>query len=243
MGSGHVTSRVLSHPEMCGRYTITSPGQVIADAFGVEEPVELAPRYNVCPGQDVPVVRLARDGEHRRLDLVRWGLVPFFAKEPGAAARMINARAESAATSPAFREALRRRRCLIPADGFYEWQAAAGRGPKQPYYVHRADGRPLAFAGLWERWRGKDGARLDSCTILTTAPNELLAKVHDPMPVVLAPHAYELWLDRAMQDVERLRPLLVAPPSAGLVAYPVGTWVNDPKHDDPGCVARLESGA
>jgi putative SOS response-associated peptidase YedK len=225
---------------MCGRYTVTSPGQVIAEAFGVEGPVDLSPRYNVCPGQDVPVVRLARDGEHRRLDLVRWGLVPFFVKEPGPAARMINARAESAAQSPAFREALRRRRCLVPADGFYEWQATGtGRGRKQPFYVRREDGRPLAFAGLWERWRGNDGTRLDSCTILTTAPNELLAKVHDRMPVVLPPEAYALWLDRAMDDVERLRPLLVAPPARGLVAYPVGLRVNDPKTDDPACIAPL----
>jgi len=223
---------------MCGRYTVTSPGQVIAEAFGVDDPVELAPRYNVCPGQDVPVVRLARDGETRRIDLVRWGLVPFFAKDPGPAARMINARAETAATSPAFREALRRRRCLVPADGFYEWQGA-GRGRKQPFYVRREDGRPLAFAGLWERWRGKDGTKLDSCTILTTTPNELLAGIHDRMPVVVPPDAYARWLDRDLQDVEELRPLLATPPAAGLAAYPVGLHVNDPKHDDPQCIAPL----
>lgn len=227
---------------MCGRYTITSPAQVIAETFGVPNPeIELAPRYNVCPGEDVPVVRLGRDGE-RRLDLVRWGLVPWFVAEPGPAARMINARAETAATSPAFREALRRRRCLVPADGFYEWQAV-GRGPKQPHYVRRADGRPIAFAGLWERWRGKDGRRLDSCTILTTAPNELLAPIHDRMPVVLDPAAWATWLDRDVGDVERLRELLAPPPSTELVAYPVTTWVNDPKHDDPACIAPAEVAA
>ncbi len=224
---------------MCGRYTITSPAQVIAEVLGVPDPgIELAPRYNVCPGEDVPVVRLDREGE-RRLDLVRWGLVPWFVPEPGPAARMINARAETAATSPAFREALRRRRCLVPADGFYEWQAV-GRGPKQPYYVRRADGGPIVFAGLWERWRGKDGRRLDSCTILTTAPNELLAPIHDRMPVLLDRSAWATWLDRDVGDVERLRELLATPPPVELVAYPVSTWVNDPKHDDAACIASVE---
>ncbi|MEW6268200.1 MAG: SOS response-associated peptidase, partial [Thermodesulfobacteriota bacterium] len=207
---------------MCGRYTITSPAQVIAEAFGVDEPIELAPRYNVCPGQDVPVVRFRRGEEKRSLDMLRWGLVPWFAKEPGPAARMINARAETAATSPAFREALRERRCLVPADGFYEWQATADkRGRKQPFWLHRADARPLAFAGLWERWTAKDGRRIESCTILTTEPNELVRPIHDRMPVILPSDAYALWLDRDVQDIERVRELL-APARAGeLVATPV----------------------
>ena len=226
---------------MCGRYTVTSPGQVIAEAFDVDEPIELAPRYNVCPGQDVPVVRVRRGEDGRSLDLLRWGLVPWFAKEPGPAARMINARAERAATSPAFRDALRERRCLLPADGFYEWQASPhGRGAlKQPFYLRRADGKPIAFAGLWERWqsREKDGRRIESCTLLTTEPNDVLRPIHDRMPVLLHPDAWALWLDRDVHDVERLRPLLVPAPAGDLVAMPVTTWVNDPKHDDPQCVA------
>lgn len=223
---------------MCGRYTITSPGQVIAETFGVAGPVELAPRYNVCPGQDVPVVRTRHGADDRELDLLRWGLVPWFVKEPGPAARMINARAETAATSPAFREALQRRRCLLPADGFYEWQAASGkRGPKQPFHVRRADGRPMALAGLWERWKGKDGTRIESCTVLTTSPNELLASIHDRMPVVLPPDAWSLWLDRAVQDAARVLPLLVPAPADDMVAAPVSSWVNDPKHDDAQCLA------
>jgi putative SOS response-associated peptidase YedK len=224
---------------MCGRYTITSPAQVIAEVFGaVAGPVELAPRYNVCPGQDVPVVRTRHGADDRELDLLRWGLVPWFVKEPGPAARMINARAETAATSPAFREALHRRRCLLPADGFYEWQASAGkRGPKQPFHIRRADGRPLALAGLWERWKGPDGTKLESCTVLTTAPNALLAPIHDRMPVVLPPDAWSLWLDRTVQDVERIAPLLVSAPADEMVAVPVSTRVNDPKHDDPQCLA------
>src|SRR3954447_10106058 len=134
---------------MCGRYTITSSAQVIAEVFGVTEPFELAPHYNVCPGQDVPVVRARHGDGDRTLGLLRWGLVPWFVKQPAPAARMINARAETAATSPAFREALRRRRCLLPADGFYEWQASAvRRAPKQPFLVRRADQQPLALAGL-----------------------------------------------------------------------------------------------
>lgn len=224
---------------MCGRYTITSPGQIIAETFGIDEPIELAPRYNVCPGQDVPVVRTRHGASDRTLDLLRWGLVPWFAKEPSPAARMINARAETAATSPAFREALRRRRCLVPADGFYEWQAtaAARRAPKQPFLIRRADGKPLAFAGLWERWHGKDGSRIESCTLLTTMPNELLRDIHDRMPVILAPDAWALWLDRELQDVERVQPLLAPSPAEDLVATPVTTWVNDPRHDDPRCTA------
>ena len=224
---------------MCGRYTITSPAQVIAEVFGITGPVELAPRYNVCPGQDVPVVRTRHGADDRELDLLRWGLVPWFVKEPGPAARMINARAETAATSPAFREALHRRRCLLPADGFYEWQASPDkkRGPKQPFHIRRADGRPLALAGLWERWKGPDGTKLESCTVLTTAPNELLAPIHDRMPVVLPPDAWSLWLDRTVQDVERIAPLLVPAPADEMVAAPVSTWVNDPKHDDAQCLA------
>lgn len=223
---------------MCGRYTITSPGQVIAEVFGVAEPIELAPRYNVCPGQDVPVVRTRHGADDREIGLLRWGLVPWFAKEPGPAARMINARAETAATSAAFRDALRRRRCLLPADGFFEWQATAGpRGAKQPFYVRRADEQPLALAGLWERWKGKDGRRIESCTILTTEPNELLRAIHDRMPVVLPPEAWSTWLDRAVQDVDQVLPLLSPAPGQPLVAAPVSSWVNDPKHDDARCIA------
>lgn len=226
---------------MCGRYTITSPAKVIAEVLGIDEPIDLAPRYNVCPGQDVPVVRVRRGEEKRSLDLLRWGLVPWFAKEPGPAARMINARAETAATSPAFRDALRERRCLVPADGFYEWQAQGGpRGPKQAFWLHRPDGKPFAFAGLWERWKGKDGTRIESCTILTTAPNELVRPIHDRMPVILPPDAFDLWLDRDVHDVERLRPLLAPLPASELVATPVSSWVNDPRHDDPQCIVEVK---
>lgn len=229
---------VVHSVEVCGRYTITSPGQVIAEVFGVDEPIELVPRYNVCPGQDVPVVRTRRGADDRELDLLRWGLVPWFAKEPGPAARMINARAESAATSPAFRDALQRRRCLLPADGFFEWQAGATkRAPKQPHLVRRGDGRPLALAGLWERWKGRDGTKIESCTVLTTTPNALLESIHDRMPVILAPESWSLWLDRGMQDVERVLPLLVPAPAHELLAAPVSSWVNDPKHDDERCLA------
>ena len=231
---------------MCGRYTLTSPAKIIAEIFGVEEPIELAPHYNVCPGQDVAVVRTRHGDSDRVLDLLRWGLVPWFVKEPGyPAARMINARAETAATSPAFREALRRRRCLVPADGFYEWQAqasAAKRAPKQPFFVRRGDGQPIAFAGLWERWKGADGRRIESCTLLTTTPNELLRGIHDRMPVILPAGAWPLWLDRAVQDVERIAPLLAPAPPQDFVASPVGSWVNDPKHDDAQCVAPVAEG-
>jgi putative SOS response-associated peptidase YedK len=213
---------------------------VIAEVFDVPEPIELAPHYNVCPGQDVPVVRARHGDGDRTLALLRWGLVPWFVKQPGPAARMINARAETAATSPAFREALRRRRCLLPANGFYEWQASAlRRGPKQPFFIRRTDDAPIALAGLWERWKGPDGSRIESCTVLTTIPNERLVDVHDRMPVILPRDAWSLWLDRDVQEVERIAPLLVPFPADDLVVTPVSTWVNDPKHDDEGCVAPL----
>jgi putative SOS response-associated peptidase YedK len=235
---------------MCGRYTIATPADVIAEVFGVDEPIELAPRYNVCPGQDVPVVRTRQGADDRTIDLLRWGLVPWFAQEPGPAARMINARSETAAESPAFRDALRRRRCLLPADGFFEWQGERGtsqvagtprrrKTPKQPFYIHRADHAPLALAGLWERWQGPDGQRIESCTILTTTPNALLRELHDRMPVILPRDAWATWLDRTVQDVARIQELLVAAPEKDLVAAPVSTWVNDFKHDDPRCIAPL----
>jgi len=228
---------------MCGRYSVTSPGRVIAEIFGIDEPIELAAHYNLCPGQDVPVVRARHGDDDRTLGLLRWGLVPWFVKQPGPAARLINARAESAATSPAFREALRRRRCILPADGFYEWRASeVRRAPKQPFFIRGADQRPLALAGLWERWQGADGTRIESCTVLTTTPNELLREVHDRMPVILAPQAWSLWLDRDVREVARITPLLAPAPADGLVVTPVTTWVNDPKHDDAQCVSPLALG-
>jgi putative SOS response-associated peptidase YedK len=226
---------------MCGRYTLTSPAKVIADVFGVDgaiDEVDATPRYNIAPGQDVWIVRADRSGEHRELSRVRWGLVPAWSDQPTSSATMINARAETAADKPAFRMPFRRRRCIVPADGFYEWQRQSGRS--QPFLIGERDQRPFGMAGLWDVWRGEDGTRVESCTILTTAPNELVQPLHDRMPAILAPDDFERWLDRREEDPARLLALLKPCPNDELVLRPVSTRVNDPGNDDPECLTSVE---
>lgn len=219
---------------MCGRYTITTPVEALRELFGFEGPgVNLRPRWNVAPTQEAPVVRLGSDGR-RELAMFRWGLVPFWAKNPSIGSRMINARAETVADKPAFRQAFRARRCLVPADGFYEWAKGAG-GRKQPYLFRTGNGAPFALADLWERWQSGDAAPLHTFTIIVTAANRMMAQYHDRMPVVLAPENYAAWLD---PDTDA-RPLLAAPPADLFVATPVGTHVNNPHNDDPRCVEPL----
>ena len=216
---------------MCGRFSQTRSWSELAELYeapGGEPPRNLAPRYNVAPTQAIPIVRIEEDGR-RGLVMARWGLVPSWAKDVAIGARLINARAETAAEKPAFRDAVRRRRCLIPADGFYEWQARP-RGPKQPHHIARADGGAMAFAGLWERWdRAPDGRPLVSCTILTTEANALVRPIHDRMPVILDPEDEGPWLD--VGDPARLRPIS----ADALRANPVGRRVNDVRNDDPAC--------
>jgi putative SOS response-associated peptidase YedK len=228
---------------MCGRYTLATAPEALARIFELDDPPELPARYNIAPTQQVPAVRLVVDegsGASRRrvLRLLRWGLVPFWAKDPGIGARMINARAETVADKPAFRAAFRRRRCLVLADGFYEWQRV-GRGAKQPFLIRLRDGGPFAFAGLWERWTGPEGEPLESCTLLTTQPNELVAPIHNRMPVILDPADYDAWLDPQLQDPAALRPLLRAFPAEKMIAHPVSQRVNNPRVDEPGCAAPL----
>ncbi|MBK1667941.1 hypothetical protein CKO28_07820 [Rhodovibrio sodomensis] len=233
---------------MCGRYSITSPTEAIQRVFQVPERPNLPARYNVAPTQDVPVVRVRGDAEGpeadggRHLVQLRWGLVPFWAEDPGIGAKMINARAESAADKPAFRAAFRRRRCLVVADGFYEWKAPAEEGRrKQPYRIELADRRPFGFAGLWERWTDpKDQSVLETCTILTTQANADLKHIHPRMPVMLSPDAFDAWLDPAA-DVETAQGLLTPYPDGALTAYPVSTRVNAVKHDDPSILEPLQA--
>ena len=169
---------------MCGRYTLKTPVEKLAEEFGFDDSsVELPPNYNVAPTQGVAAV-LEEDGR-RRLEVLRWGLIPPWADDPQIGSRMINARAETAPEKPSFRRAFRERRCLIPADGFYEWKRM--NGGKQPYYIHMKEGRPFAFAGLWESWKEAGGPEIRSCTILTTKPNALAGEIHDRMPVILPP--------------------------------------------------------
>jgi putative SOS response-associated peptidase YedK len=211
---------------------------VLADVFGMDGGIEelgaSAPRYNVAPGQEVWVVRADRAGLRRELARVRWGLVPFWAETPASGAAMINARAETVAEKPAFRQPFLGRRCIVPADGFYEWQRRGGG--TQPFFIGRRDHRPFGMAGLWDLWRGPGDARIESCTILTTAPNEIVEPLHDRMPVILAPDDFALWLDRREADVPTLMALLRTAPSDALAIHAVSTRVNDPRNDDPDCL-------
>ncbi|MGH2686414.1 MAG: SOS response-associated peptidase, partial [Actinomycetota bacterium] len=210
---------------MCGRFAAATPPDELARYFAVHEVAETLrePRYNVAPTDDVAVV-VERDAT-RRLDLFHWGFVPFWADDRSIGNRMINARAEGLSDSNAFRRAFERRRCLVPADGFYEWRKVAGQRRKQPVFIRRADGEPMAMAGLWEVWtaKGDDTAPLYTCTIITGDPNDLVAPIHDRMPVILPPSAWDEWLDRQNSDVDALQRLLVPAPSEVLTAWSVGT--------------------
>ena len=218
---------------MCGRFTLTSSPEELARRFGLDDAAELVPRYNIAPGQDVLVVRVDADGR-RRADGLRWGLVPPWAPDPSVGSRMINARVETAATRPAFRDALRERRCLVPADGFYEW--ADRGGFKQPYYIQTGDAALFAFAGLWERWRDPDGALLESCTLLTTDSAQALRDLHHRMPVVLAPDAYAEWLDPALCEPLSLLDRAHDATPGVFQFHPVSTRVNGADLDDPRCI-------
>ena len=220
---------------MCGRFTMASPGEAVAELFELPVVPELAPRWNIAPTQAVAAVRADAAGG-RELVGLHWGLVPSWAKERAIGARMINARAETVAEKPAFRAALRARRCLIVADGFYEWQKAGAR--KQPWHIRMRDGRPFAFAGLWERWAAGPDEVLDSCTIVTTTPNGVVAPIHDRMPVILERGDYAAWLDPGQRDPARLQPLLRPHPDVAMEAWPVGLRVNNPANDDASCLGR-----
>jgi putative SOS response-associated peptidase YedK len=218
---------------MCGRFTLWVQFGDLLKAFpGIEFPEALPPRYNIAPTQ--AVVAIPNDGE-RRAALFQWGLVPFWAKDPSIGSRMINARAETAAEKPSFRAAYRRRRCLILADGFYEWRSEPDSRTKTPMYIRLASGEPFAFAGLWEVWRPDDTPLL-SCTILTTEPNALVAPIHNRMPVILPPQAYDRWLDPGEVRSGAMDDLLVPYPSEAMTATPVSTLVNSPANDTPACI-------
>jgi putative SOS response-associated peptidase YedK len=219
---------------MCGRYTLSTPGDLIAELFDLTEVPEVGARYNVAPTQEVAAVRVDDEGGPRRLVHLRWGLIPHWADDPGIGNRMINARSETAAEKPAFRSSVKRRRCLILADGFYEWKKVAG-GKKQPWYFRLESGDPFGFAGLWASW-GKGEEEIESCTILTTDANELVHKVHPRMPVILEPEGHDLWLDPSVSDRQRLETVLGPYDPRAMIAYPVSTRVNSPANDEPSII-------
>lgn len=234
---------------MCGRMVVTRSAREIADAFDVDEEVEdceLGPRYNVAPSQGILSLRI-RPGAARELALLHWGLIPSWSKDRSTGYRMINARSETAAVKPSFREALRRRRCIVPIDGFYEWQAppkgaagAGGKVAKIPHFFRHPEGRGLAIAGLWESWTDTaSGEIVESCTLLTTEANHDVRPVHHRMPVFLAERDFARWLDPSCQDVQLIEPLL-GPAAPGLLeAVEVSTRVNNPRNEDPRCIEAV----
>jgi putative SOS response-associated peptidase YedK len=216
---------------MCGRYTLKTPVSELAERFDIEEtPPSMTASYNIAPTQQVATV-LAENGK-RKLEMLHWGLIPSWAKDPEVGNRMINARAETVAEKPSYRKAFQERRCLILADGFYEWQKTDNG--KQPFYIRMEDESPFAFAGLWESWR--NGREIRSCTIITTVPNDVAAPIHNRMPVILRPEDYEMWLDPDFDEREPLTSLLKPYPADGMEAYPVSRRVNKPSNNEPGCI-------
>ncbi len=224
---------------MCGRYRLSRRKQIVEQYFAsVSGEAEWSPRYNIAPTQPVPVIRQNSKEPARKLSLVRWGLIPSWAKDPSVAASTINARSETAGTKPAFRDALKYRRCLVPADGFYEWQRT-GKA-KQPYCFEVGEGELFAFAGIWDRWKDPRGNTVETCSILTTTPNTVTSVVHDRMPVILDPDSYGLWLDPGMRDVSVASELLMPYDARLMRCYPVSTRVNSAANDDEECSRPME---
>lgn len=224
---------------MCGRYALFGDAAALSAHFGIDNAFDWGARWNIAPGQFSPVVEASAEGT-RVAVFARWGLLPSWVRDPRAIAHPFNAKAETAATRPMFRHAMRRRRVLVPASGFYEWQPLGGR--KQPWFIHRPDGRPFAFAGLLEHWSGFEG-ELVSYTVLTCAANAAIAPIHDRMPVILHEDHYAMWLDPALVEPEALRPLLAPGDAFALERHPVSRRVNRGIDDDAGLIEPVELSA
>ena len=221
---------------MCGRFAQRTPAKTLSKAFQVEEMPEIEPRYNIAPTQDIISIRQIENG--REAVFLKWGLVPSWAKDVSIGAKLINARSETVTEKPSFREAFKQRRCVIPADGFYEWQRTGGK--KQPYFFSMQDEHPFGFAGLWEKWRAINGQALETCTILTTEANDVLKPVHDRMPVILHSEDYDQWLDNDSRKLDLLQELLRPYPSAEMVSYLVSTQVNSTSNFGADLITPLE---
>lgn len=220
---------------MCGRYTLTASPEAIRNFFRYAEQPNFPPRYNIAPTQPIAVVRLIN--RQRQFALMRWGLLPSWVKDPKSFSLIVNARGEGVLDKPAFRAAMKRRRCLIPADGFYEWKAGGPR--KQPYYIHAKSGEPLAFAGLWETWTGPNGEELDTVAIITTDANRTVNLLHDRMPVVVPPEAFDLWLDSDNVDATTAAALIMPAPDGLLEVWPVSTDVNRVANDNAHLIEQV----
>ncbi|QLE55010.1 SOS response-associated peptidase [Nostoc sp. TCL26-01] len=225
---------------MCGRFTLNQSATALAEVFHLQQVVDLEAQYNIAPTQMVVTVVHNPESDKRELWQLRWGLIPSWAKEAGIGNKLINARGETVAEKPAFRSAFKRRRCLVVADGFYEWQKQPEQKARQPFYFQLQDGQPFGFAGLWEKWRSPTDDEITSCTIITTQANELLQPIHDRMPVILAPQDYDLWLNPQEQNPQVLQNLLSPYPASAMIAHPVSTIVNSPKHNSPECIIPIK---
>ena len=226
---------------MCGRYRLSRRKQLVEECFESAGEEDWAPRYNIAPTQLVPVIRQNPKEPVRELSLFRWGLIPSWAKDTSGAAMMINARSETASTKPAFRDALKLRRCLVPADGFYEWQKTGKT--KQPYCFEVSEGQLFAFAGIWDRWKDPSANWIKSCSILTTTPNAVTSTVHDRMPVILDPDCYDLWLDPGMHEMNAVSDMLKPFDARLMRLFPVSSRVNNVVNDDAECSAPIQLNA
>ena len=217
---------------MCGRFSLGASAATLLNYFNVQESLAWGERYNLTPSQEVVTIVQPAEAP-RQVRRMRWGLIPSWAKDSAIGNQLINARAETIATKPAFRVPLRERRCLIVSDGFYEWETQGRR--KQPWFIRMQDGRPFGFAGLWDRWTDPNGRDVESCTIITTTANALIQPFHHRMPVIISPADYDVWLDAGIREPERLLPLLAPYPPEAMTAHPVSPLVNNPANDSPAC--------
>jgi putative SOS response-associated peptidase YedK len=223
---------------MCARYSLTATAEELIEWFKLRKRLNIVPRYNIAPTQPVLVIRQDPDSGERVDDLMHWGLIPSWAKDPAIGHKMINARSETAAEKPSFRTALKRRRCILPVSGYYEWKAVEKR--KQPYLIRVKDAPLMAIAGLWEVWNSPEGDRVQSCTLLTKDASESTRHIHDRMPVILAPDQYDAWLDAKQQDGAAVLKRIVPELDGELKAEPVSTYVNNPRHEGPECQEPAE---
>lgn len=223
---------------MCGRFTLTIDPADLQESFGeFSFPSQFAPRFNIAPSQ--PVLAIPNDGNNRA-DFFIWGLIPSWAKDANIGSRLINARGETLSEKPSFRGSYKYKRCLILADGFFEWKKQLNSKTKIPYYIHMKNRQPFAFAGLWANWNSPDGSQVRSCTIVTIEPNKLLAPLHNRMPVILSPETFKMWLAETPQTPQNLQPLIKPYPPDEMEAYPVSTLVNNPKNDKIECVVPVQ---